>query len=105
MGELKTKGVAILQGFGKYSALITGEVDGNVVFDVPPLEVVRGELEGIISAGAEGSLFADIPAGKIPCVIPAMSESVTMLGTIATEGTANLQAQASFAGSLTGGFN
>lgn len=104
MVELQAKGVAILQGFTKYQALITGEVNGEVVFDPSPLAVVRGELNAVVDAGVEGDLFADIPAGRITCVIPAMTQSVTLLGGIASEAGATISAQAKFAGALTGGF-
>ena len=105
LAVLEAKGIAILQGFGKYEAMITGEVNGEVVFATPPLEVVIGELEGVIEAGAEGELFADIPKGRIACVIPAMSASVGMLGEIGTSAAANLEAQGSFATALTSGFS
>ena len=98
------KGAAILQGFGKYSALIDGKVDGQVVFNPSPIAVIKTELEGVVEAGVEGKLFADIPPGRITCVIPAMTGSVSLLGKITTSATANLAAQAKFAGALTGGF-
>lgn len=103
LAVLQVKGAAILQGFTKYQALIDGKVDGKVVFDPSPLAVVTGELKGVISAGVEGELFADIPAGRIGCVIPAMDASVTMLTKIGTDAKANIAAQAKFAGTLTGG--
>jgi hypothetical protein len=104
IAALKVKGVAILQGFAKYSALIDGKVDGQVVFETAPLKVVTTELQGVISAGAEGKLFAGIAVGRLPCVIPALQASVTMLGDIGADATANLQAQGKFATALTGGF-
>jgi hypothetical protein len=104
MTALQARGVAILQGFAKYEALITGEVGGEVVFDPSPLLVVRGELEAVIEVGVEGDLFADIPIGRIACVIPAMTGSIELLTGIAAEAGATLDAQASFAGALTGGF-
>jgi modification target Cys-rich repeat protein len=103
IGELQVRGAAILQGFTKYSALIDGKVNGEVVFKPSPLAVVTGELSGVVEAGVDGKLFADIPAGRIGCVIPAMEASVSMLGDIGKEATANLKAQASFATFLTTG--
>jgi hypothetical protein len=104
LAALQVKGVAILQGFAKYEALINGKVDGQVVFNPSPIAVVKGELEGVVEAGVEGDLFADIAPGRITCVIPAMSASVSLLGKITTNATTNLAAQAKFAGALTGGF-
>jgi hypothetical protein len=105
IGELKLRGVAILRGFTKYGALINGRVNGQVVFNPAPLVVVTTELEGVIEAGAEGDLFADIPPGRIGCVIPALTASVGMLEDMGTSATANLSAQGRFATAITGGFS
>ena len=103
MAALKVQGVAIVQGFGRLTALIDGEIDGQVVIDPPPLIQIRTSVQGLVSAGAEGELFADIPVGRVTCAIDAFAASVTMLGTIGTEATASLSAQASFVTSLTTG--
>ncbi len=105
LAELEARGVAILQGFTKYKALIDGEVNGTVVFKPSPLAVVTGELEGVVELGVEGELFADIPAGRIPCVIPAMSSAVGMLGDMGKKATTNLQAQGKFVTALSSGFS
>jgi len=104
MLTLQARGVAILQGFAKYEALITGEVNGEVAFDPSPLLVVQGELEAVIDLGIEGDLFADIPVGRIACVIPAMAGSLELLAGIGAEATGTLEAQATFATAMTGGF-
>jgi hypothetical protein len=101
LGELKVRGAAILQGFARLQALVTGEVNGEVVFDPSPVVAVTGEMEGLISAGVEGDF--EIPAGRIACVIPAFEEAVDTLATVGTEATATLEAQASFAAVFTGG--
>jgi len=102
---LKAHGAVMLQSFVKYQALITGEVNGEVVFDPAPVVSITSGLQGVIQGGVDGSLFADIPKGRITCVIPAMEASVTMLGEITSEATANLQAQAAFATAFTSGFS
>jgi modification target Cys-rich repeat protein len=104
LAVLEAKGVAILQGFTKYKALIDGEVNGEVVFDPSPLVTVTGELQAVVELGVEGDLFADIPPGRLGCVIPAMEASVDMLADIGADAAANLEAQGSFATSLTSGF-
>jgi hypothetical protein len=104
MEVLKVKGAAILAGFAKYEALITGKIDGKVVFETSPLANVTAELNGVVKAGVKGSLFADIPTGRITCVIPAMEASVKALGALTTESAATLKAQGSFATAFTGGF-
>jgi modification target Cys-rich repeat protein len=101
---LRTSGAAILAGFAKYEALINGKIDGKVVFETSPLAQIKGSLEGVVSAGVEGDLFADIPAGRITCVIPAMEASVEMLGDVASGAAANLKAQGDFAAAFKGGF-
>lgn len=103
LAALETRGVAILQGFAKYQALITGEVNGEVVFKPSPLALIKTEFDGLVSAGAEGSLFADLPKARITCALPALSDSVKALGNIGTSATANLAAQGKFVTALTGG--
>jgi hypothetical protein len=104
MEVLKVKGAAILAGFAKYQALVDGKIDGKVVFETSPLAQIKGQLEGVVSAGVDGKLFADIPSGRIACVIPAMTESVEMLGSVATGAVGTLKAQGEFATAFTGGF-
>jgi modification target Cys-rich repeat protein len=107
MSELKLRGVAILRGFAKYQALINGRLDaqGEVVFNPPPVVVVTTALEGVIEAGVDGELFADIPPGRIGCVIPALTESVGMLEGMSTGASATLAAQGDFAAAMKAGFS
>mgnify|MGYP001222472035 CR=1 FL=1 len=94
MKELRLRGVAILQGFANMKALIDGEVNGEVVFDPSPVANLTGEIQAIVSAGLSGDF--DIPPGRIDCVIPALREAVEIMGGIAAEGAASVQAQAEF---------
>ena len=103
IGELKVRGVAILQGFARLGALVTGEVDGKVVFDPSPVVEITGALQGVISAGVEGDLFANVPKGRLLCVIPAFNEAVKALGSVVSETKGTLEAQASFAAFITTG--
>ena len=103
IGELKVRGVAILQGFARLGALVTGEVDGKVVFDPSPVAEISGALSGVISAGVDGDLFANVPKGRLLCVIPALQESVKALGSVVSETKGTLEAQASFAAFITTG--
>jgi modification target Cys-rich repeat protein len=105
IGELKVRGVAILRGFAKYQALITGKVEGQVVFNPAPVAVVMDSMEAVIQAGTDGSLFADIPKGRIVCVGKELPASVELLSDISTKATANLSAQGKFATAMTGGFS
>jgi hypothetical protein len=95
IAELKTRGVAILQGAANLEVLLTGQVNGEVVFEVSPLAQLTTSIEGLISAGFEGGL--DIPTGRLPCVLPAFQDSLTALGDVATGFSGTVSAQASFA--------
>lgn len=97
IGELKVRGAAILQGAAKLEALVNGKIDGQVVFDPAPLASLTASMKGIVSAGASGSLFADVPKGRLGCVIPAMTEAIDALASAAGEVGGTIQAQAMFA--------
>jgi hypothetical protein len=98
LGELKTRGIAILQGAANLEVLLTGTVDGEVVFEVSPVQQLTTSIEGLISAGFEGGF--DIPAGRLPCVLPAFQDSAAALGEISTGFTGTVSAQADFAAFL-----
>ena len=103
LAALETHGVAILQGFAKYEALITGKVNGQVVFNPSPLALIKTEFTGLVDAGVDGKLFAGLPKARITCALPALSDSVKVLGDIGTSASANLAAQGKFVAALTGG--
>ena len=98
IGELRVRGVAILQGLARARALIDGEVNGEVVFDPAPFARIQGEFQGLVSAGLSGEF--EIAPGRIDCVLPAIQEAVAIVADIGGEFTASLQAQASFSAFL-----
>jgi modification target Cys-rich repeat protein len=106
LNEVKLRGAAIVQGFTKYQALITGKVSAEanapLVFDPPPFVALRASFTAL----ATPSAFADfdISLGKVACVVPALQEAGTVAASLATETTGALQAQASFVTAFTGGF-
>jgi hypothetical protein len=106
LNEVKLRGAAIVQGFTKYQALITGkvsaEVDAPVVFDPPPFVALRASLTGLADANVIANF--DIPAGKLFCVVPAFEEAGRIAASLATETTGALQAQGAFVTAFTGGF-
>lgn len=104
LSALKANGAIMVESFTKYNALITGEVNGEVAFDPSPITAVTLALSGVVEAGADGSLIADLPTGRISCAIPALTESVSLLGDIAGDATATLEAQAKFVAAFSGGF-
>ncbi|HTV17653.1 MAG TPA: hypothetical protein VMG12_03255 [Polyangiaceae bacterium] len=102
LAELKVRGVAIVQGAAKYQALLTGEVNGEVVFEPSPAAALATSLRGFASASAFAKF--DIPAAKITCVVDAVAEAGPILTRLTTGTTTNLQAQAEFVTAFTGGF-
>lgn len=104
IGALKVNAPVMLSAFTKYSALFDGKVNGEVVFKPSPVASVTAGLEGVVEAGIEGDLFADIPLGRIDCVIPAMESSISLLGKMTSEASANISAQAKFVTAFAGGF-
>lgn len=101
IGELRVRGIAIVQGFARAQALLTGEVNGEVVFNPAPFANIQTEFQGLVSAGLSGEF--DIAPGRIDCVLPALEEAVTIVGEIGTEFTASVGAQLNFATFLVGG--
>lgn len=101
--EVKARGIAIIQGAAKYQALITGEVDGAVVFDPSPVAALTASVEGF----ADASAFANfnIAPLKIPCAVAAFVEAGPILASLATDTAATIEAQAEFVGAFTTGFS
>lgn len=102
LGELKVRGAAIIQGTAKLKALVDGEIDGKVVFEVAPLAQLQASISGIVSAGVEGDLVAEIPKGRLLCVIPAFKEAGTLLVNAAKSGAATIEGQVKFAAAFGG---
>jgi hypothetical protein len=103
MAALKVSGVAIVQGFGRLTALIDGEIDGQVVINPSPLDQISASVEGLARASASGDIFAGIPAGRVTCAIGAFVEAGDTLVSIGTKAGASIAAQGEFVASLTTG--
>ncbi len=103
LSELRVRGLAIVQGAAKYQALLTGEVEGRVVFNPSPVADLTAKVRGFATPTALARF--DMPAGKIPCAVAAFGEAGTMLSGFATETGATLEAQATFVSAFTGGFD
>ncbi len=104
LGELKLRGAAILTGFTKYDLLIHGKTDasGKVIVKSPVASLTASVKDLVNSAG---SIAADVPVFRLGCAIDAFGEAGTALSDIATDGTANLKAQAKFTSAFTSGFS
>jgi len=79
-------------------------VDGEVVFDPSPIASLTGEIKGMAKASAKGDIFADIPTLRITCALKAFADAADMLVDLGSEAEGNLEAQATFAAAVTGGF-
>jgi hypothetical protein len=95
---LRVRGAAIMQGFAQLGAIVTGQVEGEVVFNPTPLARITTQFNGVINLVASGDL--KIAVGRIDCVIPALEEAITVLGSVAGETAGTLEAQASFSTEL-----
>jgi len=102
---LKVHGVAMLQSFARYQALIDGKVNGEVVFKPSPLASLKASISDLADAGVDGELFVGMPKLRIGCAIAAFADAGEILVKIGSKATGNLKAQASFATALTGGFS
>ncbi|HEX4338922.1 MAG TPA: hypothetical protein VH062_23610 [Polyangiaceae bacterium] len=101
LGVLKVRAGAIVQGAARMTALVTGKVDGNVVFSPSPVDDLTASIKGFASADAIAHL--DIPAGRLGCVVPAFVEAGTDIGNIASTTADTISAQAKFVGYITTG--
>ena len=104
LAELKVRGIAILQGFSRYDVIIHGKTDasGNVIVQAPVATLTASVKDLVNNAG---SIAADVPVFRLGCAVDAFGEAGTALSGIATNGTANLKAQAKFVTAFTSGFS
>jgi modification target Cys-rich repeat protein len=102
MRELRVRGAAIIQGAAKYEALITGEVEGRVVFETSPLEDVQARLTALADINFESDF--NVPVLKAACLLDAFGDAVDIAGDLATDTGATIEAQAAFVGAFSGGF-
>jgi hypothetical protein len=85
---------AVAQGMAKLRALVDAEYAAELEIE-SPVVVLTGQIEGFISGGVDSFTSFDVPKAKIPCLIPAFQDSVDILGSVATDGAATVQAQIS----------
>lgn len=97
INALRVHGAAILQGFARLKGLVDGDFGGGVMVE-PPVAQIQASIEGIVDAAASGEF--NVPAGRIQCVVPALQESVELLGGFAANAAGTIEAQAEFSASL-----
>ena len=93
----------MIQGFAKYSALFDGKIDGKVVITPSPFVSIRDQITAMASLDASASILADIPKGRIACVIPAFEDAAVAMGGLLSDSAANIAAQGKFAVALSTG--
>lgn len=103
LSELKVRGAAILQGAAKYDALISGKVNGEVVFAPSPFAQLRTSIQNLATASAIANF--EIAPGNVTCAIQGFADAVSLTADIAGSTTATLAAQAEFVTAFTGGFD
>lgn len=92
-------GVRILHGSARLRALLLGDVAGETLWPVSPLTHLNDTLTGVIDLGLGDDL--EIPAGRVPCVIPALQDSLGLLAALSVDASATMQAQSAFLALLT----
>jgi len=91
---LKVRLAAILQGSARVTALVDGEVDGEVVFNPSPVAELTTSIGGLVSTALNGDI--QIATGRIPCVVGAFQEAGQVMTSVAGELSATAAAQADF---------
>src|SRR5262249_42699088 len=97
MTEIKARGAAIVQGATKLKMLLQG--DDTLKIPAPAVQI-QAAMEAMIKV--DPTKF-NVPAGKIPCVIPAFEEAGKVLVKLGTDLTGTIAAQAKFVGYITTG--
>ena len=92
-----------MQGAAKYEALLTGKVEGRVVFNPSPVADISTRVQAFVNPTAFASF--DIPTAKIPCVVTAFTDAGRILSGLTTQTAATLEAQTDFVAAFTSGFS
>jgi len=96
MAALKVHMMGIVQGMYKMRALVDPDYAASLGID-PPLVMIAGQFEVLLTADLDSF---DIPPGKLPCVLPALEESVDILTDMSTDLAGVFQAQFEIVGVL-----
>lgn len=101
IGELRIRGVAILQGFAQLKGLVQGvDIDGDGNIDIDVLGDLRAGFNGALDAGLSGDI--KIPPGRIDCLAVAVAEALDVLVDVGANAGGTITAQASFSTELFG---
>jgi hypothetical protein len=84
IGELKSRGASILGSYARLSSIITGEVNGEVIYDPSPLVQMEDAYQQILSSGENTWRLNLSPACKA-YALPALTAQVALVGDLATD--------------------
>jgi hypothetical protein len=76
---------SVLQAATHAQVLVNGQISNTVVLNPPPVASLRGTLSDLIERDTDGLTELEIPAGRISCVIPALTESITTIDDVTTD--------------------
>jgi len=91
MKGFKVQMVAMVQGMTKLRALVDADYAAELGIQ-SPVVVLQGQIEGMLDADF-GDF--DVPAGKIPCLIPAFEDSIDIIASVTTDTVVVVQGQLS----------
>jgi hypothetical protein len=92
MKGFKVQMVAMVQGMTKLRALVDVDYAASIGIE-SPIVVLEGQIDAMMSADFKDF---DVPKGKIPCLIPAFEDSITILGSVATDTAGTISGQLEF---------
>ncbi|MDD5306053.1 MAG: hypothetical protein PHU25_01915 [Deltaproteobacteria bacterium] len=91
MEGFRLKMIGIIQGMAQMRALVDANYAAELGIECP-LVAITGQVKALVKADL-GSY--DIPAGLLPCVIPAFEDAVTILGSVASDTKTTVEGQLS----------
>jgi hypothetical protein len=89
MEAFKVQMIAIAQGMTELRALVDADYAADLGIE-PPIVLLQGQIEGLISADIDDF---DVAVGLIPCVIPALEDSLSIIGDVAIGTVVTIQGQ------------
>ncbi|MEM6294846.1 MAG: hypothetical protein AAGA54_26480 [Myxococcota bacterium] len=95
LGALQRHGGAVLLSGARLSALLDGDFNGDGEAEVDPLPA---QLEAVFQGMVDDpdALLSQIPAGKVNCVIPVLTDAAASVARIRAEGLAVFELQVAF---------
>jgi len=89
MEGFRVRMIAIVQGMFKLRALVDPAYATEIGIE-SPVATLTAQIKGFVTADFSSY---DVPAGLIPCLVPAFTEAGTILGSVATDTMATVKLQ------------